>query len=225
MRRIDGVSSSRLSRAVTTSFHEHPALVIFALLLAALTIFFLAWVAFSVDQPGAIVAGNKQASIPLRPQIVTSPPELPAPTEPAHLAIPVINLSAAIENVGLTKKGAMSVPKNTNNVGWFSLGYRPGEVGNAVLTGHVDTLWLRPAVFAKLNILKIGDELTVTDQQSHAFTFIVRKVASYNVNELPLATIFGTAPVPQLNLITCSGKWSWKIATYTERTVVYTSLK
>lgn len=221
MRRLDGLTKLSPSRRVATAARENPLLTLVAVLLALLAVVFLLWVNLSTKT----VEGNSSSIIPLRPSVVKTPAALPAAARPAHVTAPAINLDAAIENVGLTAHGAMAVPSNTNNVGWFALGYRPGEIGNAVLTGHVDTIWLQPAVFARLDQLKIGDEITVTDQNSHQFVFKVRQITQYDVKNLPLASLFGAAPVPQLNLITCSGKWSWKIATYTERTVVYTSLE
>src|SRR5579864_1086732 len=134
MSRVDGISS-RLSRITRENIQEHPLLVVIALVLALVAIVFLIWLTLSTAQPVASAAATA-IPLPVRPAVVSSPPELPLPTEPAHLTIPAIGLSASVESVGLTKTGAMAVPSNTNNVGWFSLGYRPGEVGNAVLTGH-----------------------------------------------------------------------------------------
>lgn len=222
MRAVDGVLSRKLRQAVRKDIRDHPFLVIFALTLAAISIWFLGWVALSA---APVARSATMTAIPKRINPVELLPSLPNPAKPTHLTIPAINLDAAIEEVGLTKRGAMAAPTDTNATGWFNLGYLPGEIGNAVITGHVDTLWLQPAVFANLEDLTVGDELNVTDANGNVFTFKVRQLATYNVNELPLTEIFGPAPVPQLNLITCSGKWSWKLGTYLERTVVYTSLK
>lgn len=223
MRYIDGVvSSRRLTKAVTKKAREHPIQFLGAMVLALLAVVFLLWINLSTEPTAG---SGDQLTIPTRPLVAATPVGRPAPGKPVLLSSSAINLSASVEEVGLTKKGAMAVPTNTADAGWFNLGYRPGEVGNAVITGHLDTIWLRPAVFANINKLKIGDEITVTDQNNHAFVFKVRQISHYKVKELPLTSLFGPAPVPQLNLITCSGQWSWKIATYTERTVVYTSLE
>src|SRR5438309_658887 len=68
------------------------------------------------------------------------PPEAAArPPLPVRLVIPAIQVDASVEQVGRTPDGAMDVPKESNDVGWYKLGFRPGEQGNAVMAGHLDT--------------------------------------------------------------------------------------
>ena len=55
---------------------------------------------------------------------------------PLRLRVPSIGVDASIEYVGLTKAGAMEVPKLHPNVAWYSLGTRPGDRGSAVIAGH-----------------------------------------------------------------------------------------
>jgi len=49
----------------------------------------------------------------------------------------------------------MDVPKGLNNIGWFNLGPRPGENGNAVIDGHYG-VWKngKGAVFNNLHKLR-----------------------------------------------------------------------
>jgi len=71
----------------------------------------------------------------------------------ARLIIPTIRVNAAIQEMGLTPDGAMAVPNNTIDVGWFEPGTHPGEVGSAVIGGH--NRWgHRDAVFSHLDELK-----------------------------------------------------------------------
>src|SRR4051794_4191881 len=58
---------------------------------------------------------------------------------PVRLRIPALSLRTSIEPVGL-RAGALDVPTNVWNVGWFQLGPRPGDVGNAVIDGHLDSV-------------------------------------------------------------------------------------
>src|SRR5205085_1186906 len=76
----------------------------------------------------------------------TSPQSAPpGPGVPVRLRIPALGLRTSIEPVGL-RAGAMDVPTNVWDVGWFQLGPRPGDVGNAVIDGHLDST-TGPAVF------------------------------------------------------------------------------
>src|SRR5687767_7843896 len=55
---------------------------------------------------------------------------------PARLMVPALGLNARIAPVGLSQSGEMDVPGSAGEVGWYDLGPRPGERGNAVLIGH-----------------------------------------------------------------------------------------
>lgn len=223
MRSVDGIRSSKFGRAVLQPIRQHPATFLLAVSFGLVVIVFLVWtISFSVLTPVL----NQSAAIPTKAVAAVAPSVVAAVpiAEPDHLAIPTIGLDASVEQVGLTKSGAMAVPANTNNVGWFKEGYQPGELGNAVITGHVDTLWLKPAVFAHIDQLTAGNLLTVTDVNGARYIFSVDQVIHYRLSELPLNEIYGASATAHLNLITCSGQWSWRIGSYTERTVVYTTL-
>src|ERR1035437_4338340 len=99
---------------------------------------------------------------------------------PVRLKIPTINVDAAIEPVGLTPEGAMGVPEGPADVAWFNLGTRPGENGSAVIDGHSGWKDGIPAVFDNLNKLHVGDKVLVMDGRGVTFTFVVRKVRTYD---------------------------------------------
>src|SRR5437870_1232065 len=59
--------------------------------------------------------------------------------EPQTLIIPKLGISAYVENVGKTSIGTMDTPTRSNDVAWYRYGPRPGEDGQAVIAGHLDT--------------------------------------------------------------------------------------
>ncbi|MFC7320231.1 class F sortase [Halobacillus campisalis] len=142
---------------------------------------------------------------------------------PASLEIPSINVSASITPEGLTNSGGMEVPDNDVDVGWFEPGTKPGNKGNAVLAGHVDS-YQGPAVFFELDELKAGDEVILTGTDGSVLTFTVREVIAYPRNEAPIETIFGSSDSRSLNLITCTGLFDSEAQTHQDRLVVYTEL-
>lgn len=145
------------------------------------------------------------------------------PGLPIHLRIPGIDVGAAIESVGLTSKGAMDVPTDPNNVGWYHLGPRPGEQGSAVLAGHLDWYGGKTAVFQYLNKLREGDLLTVETDNGRFFTFVVREIRTYHPDEY-VPEVFQNNDGAHLNLITCGGDWDSARKIYKERLVVFTDL-
>lgn len=146
------------------------------------------------------------------------------PEIPVKLIISKLNIDTNIESVGLDVDSAMDVPKDPQNVAWYNLGYYPGQVGNAVISGHFDDPNGNPAVFYDLITLKPGDEIKTIDAKNKEKSFIVAEVKTYSYMDFPLLEVFGAHNLSRLNLITCWGKWDAEQKTYLERVVVYSEL-
>jgi len=143
---------------------------------------------------------------------------------PLFLNIPELDLRAAIQEVGVTSSSAVGIPTNYVDVGWFRFGPEPGQVGNAIMDGHVVTHNLRqPGVFKNLNKLRPGDLVRVETARA-TLIFKVTKTVVYGVDQAPLAEIFGATQKRALNLITCDGAWIQARRMYSERLVVFTEL-
>ena len=112
------------------------------------------------------------------------------PSLPVKIIIPSININTDIESVGMDKTGAMDEPKNTANVAWYNLGPRPGEIGSAVMAGHLDTKTGAPAVFWNISKLKIGDNITVVGKNGERIKYYVSDVKIYDLNTFPLEYVF-----------------------------------
>ena len=152
-------------------------------------------------------------------------PTVSSVSAPLTLSIPKIHVNAQVESVTTDSQGRMDVPKHVEDVGWYSLGYKPGETGSAVIDGHYDTVTGAPASFYNISQLNVGDEVDVTDAANKTRTFLVTQNVSYPYNGLPLQQIFHTTDKPRLNLITCHGTWDKASKNYSEREVVYAVLK
>ncbi|MBI2599585.1 class F sortase [Candidatus Daviesbacteria bacterium] len=161
------------------------------------------------------------------PAVTAAPTIAPKPvvSEPDVLVISKLNIRVKVEPVGEDTSGKMDVPKVVENVGWYNLGFKPGEEGSAVIAGHFDTVTGAPAVFYYLNQLTKGDEVIVTDKNGKNYTFKVEKSVSYPVDQAPLEEIFANKDKARLNLITCFGTWDVGNRNYTDRLVVYTELE
>jgi len=139
---------------------------------------------------------------------------------PDQLQLPTIGLSAHIESVGRTPQGAMDVPKDIRDVGWYAPGIRPGLMGDAVIDGHLDW-YTGPAVFANLSQLAVGDQAVVVYTDGTVVTFRVTSLTNYPAGQAP-ADLFSPQGSPRLSLITCSG--SWDGIQYNQRLVVSAEL-
>lgn len=145
---------------------------------------------------------------------------------PRLLSIPEIGVEARVESVGLDEEKEMDVPRDPNNVAWYMFGARPGQKGNAVLAGHLDSD-TGPAVFYNLSDLEEGDEVLVLDDKGTVLKFIVVEESVYPVEEFPLDRVFGNQEdsVPRLNLITCGGRFNGSTKEYSHRVVIYSELR
>ncbi len=182
------------------------------------------------ESVAASVGASAAASAP-PPSVAASPPPASAaplasapasrPALPKQLLIPAIHVDAPVERVGTTPEGAMDVPREWNDVGWFEKGYRPGERGSAVIAGHLDSTTDR-AVFWDLNKLQPGDKVVVKGEDGSERTFQVVGSEIYVYYQAPLDRIFGPAGAPMLNLVTCNGTFDRGAKNYDKRLVVYT---
>jgi sortase A len=164
-----------------------------------------------------------EVAVPIRQSIAAmAEPERPV-HEPSRLRIDRIGIDAPVEPVGATADGTMDIPRDWRNGGWYKPGPKPGERGNAVIAGHLDSQ-TGPAVFWRLKDLEKGDEVIVTDAAGVERAFTVVGVELYDAEAAPLERIFGDAWGAYLNLITCDGDWKDGEG-YSDRLVVFTKYK
>lgn len=172
-------------------------------------------------------APSEQATVPM-----PATPPAPSPTRalaaasvdetaPSRLRIPAIGVDAPIGAVGLAADGSMDVPKHPANTVWYAPGPRPGEVGSAVIAGHVSWVVKATAVFAKLHTLRPGDTITVQDGAGETVSFVVREIRTYGAAADASDVFFSTDGKAHLNLVTCSGTWDKSEKQYAERLVVF----
>ena len=145
-----------------------------------------------------------------------------SPGLPVRLMIPVINVNANIQHLGVAPNGEMEVSSNAVDVGWFKLGSRPGEKGSAVVSGHVDGKNGEAGVFTNLYKLKKGDKLYVKDDKGTSIVFVVRESRTYDPGYAD--DVFSRSDSAHLNLITCDGLWDGAKKSYSKRLVVFADI-
>ena len=99
-----------------------------------------------------------------------------------------------------------------------------GEVGSAVIDGHLDRPGGSPAVFWNLRYMHVGDRVMITDTAWGTERFRVTRIALYHPRQAPIQEIFGDESGSYLNLITCAGDWIASQHQTALRLVVYTTL-
>jgi sortase A len=145
-------------------------------------------------------------------------------SEPVRLIIPSLNIDANVQQVGITKAGAMGTPSNFTDVAWYKYGPAPGHLGSSVIDGHVDNGLSLAGVFKHLVDIRVGDDVYVVDKVGAKLHFVVTDIESYPYEDAPSQDIFARTDKARLNLITCEGIWVPAGKTYDHRLVVYTEL-
>jgi hypothetical protein len=153
-----------------------------------------------------------------------SGPVLPA-AEPVRLAVPAVGIDAAgLVSLGLQPDGALEVPGDGDVAGWYRHGPTPGELGPAVLAGHVDSAVTGPAVFFRLAEVRPGDEIRLDRADGTVAVFRVDRVAQYPKDRFPTAEVYGDTDHAALRLITCGGTFDASARSYRDNIVVFARL-
>ncbi len=138
-----------------------------------------------------------------------------------YLKIPIIKVDASLESVGLTREGAVDVPKGPSDAAWFKYGPRPGEIGSSVIVGHSGWKNGIAAVFDSLHQLKKGDTIYIKDEKGTIVTFVVREIRTYGQNEDVSNVFISNDGKAHLNLITCTGVWDDVLKGRLNRLIVF----
>lgn len=194
---------------------------------------------------GALVAGCTRGQSPPQPPRVAAEAaatERPAPAPsaasattgpgktaratatrsvPTAVEIPRIGVRSSLIRLGLDGE-EMQVPSGADyhRAGWFTGSPTPGEIGPAVIAGHVDGFGRR-SVFYDLGRLRSGDAVTVRRADGSTIRFVVYRAERYAKDAFPTATVYGNTEGPELRLITCSGDTDPRTGHYRDNTVIY----
>ncbi|MBT1624354.1 class F sortase [Curtobacterium flaccumfaciens pv. oortii] len=142
---------------------------------------------------------------------------------PVSISIPAIGVQSNLEDLHRGATGELDPPVDWDSAGWFSDGIVPGEVGPAVIAGHVDSP-TSAAVFFRLDELVAGDEIHVAMSDGTTRTFTVDRSERAAKSAFPTSDVYGTTPTPQLRLITCDGVFDTATGHYTDNLIVFADL-
>jgi sortase (surface protein transpeptidase) len=145
---------------------------------------------------------------------------LPA-SRPLSVQVPSIEVrTGELIDLGLTAERELEVPDDAVTAGWFELSPTPGEVGPAVIAGHVDYAGV-PGVFGRLQDVQPGDEISVARADGTTAVFTVYEVQWYPKSQFPTERVYGNTEAPELRLITCGGAFDEASRNYLDNVVVY----
>ena len=180
----------------------------------------------AVGAPGPISVSAPMGAQDTAPPIVPPHAVLSMPASaPTRLTIQKIGVNAPFTPLSMDATGVLQPPPadNRNLAGWYRGGPTPGEIGSAIVAGHVDTK-TGPAVFLLLSFLKKGDTARITRADGTTATFTVDDVETFSKGAFPDQRVYGDTPDAELRIITCGGAFDRKTRDYQANVVVFAHL-
>ncbi|QCW51155.2 class F sortase [Nocardioides dongxiaopingii] len=166
-------------------------------------------------RPAGAKADGKAADRPVVPALLPQ-------SHPERLLIPTIDVDVEVMDLGLLPDGTLEVPPGAFPAGWYDGSPTPGELGPAILAGHVhydET----PGVFERLGELDAGDEVEVLRADGSTASFTVTRTEDYAKSAFPTDTVYGDIDHAGLRLITCGGLDA-ETGAYEDNVVVFAEL-
>ncbi|HEY0496854.1 MAG TPA: class F sortase [Kutzneria sp.] len=178
----------------------------------------------ALTSPSAPTTSRPVATVPTTSVGQQAPP--PAdnsgrPALPVRVDVDAINAHSSLVQLGLNADKTVEVPPVSQplQAGWYKFGARPGEVGKAVILGHVDGGG-QLGVFNKLNQLKAGNAIKVTEAGGQVLNFVVRQVQQVPKAQFPTQAVYGPSSQRELRLITCGGSFDKASGNYVDNIIV-----
>lgn len=183
----------------------------------------LFWLLFSNSSDTTLIAPPKpEETTEIAPEATST--LFTSFSEPKTLRIPSINLVAQFEApLGIDTEGAVEVPEAYDTVGWYKYGPTPGELGPAVIFGHVDN-YKGPAVFFSLGQVSIGDPVVIERTDGSTVTFEITGYERVEQEEFPTERVYGNLPYAGIRLVTCTGIYNRSTLRYSHNLIVYGKL-
>lgn len=122
---------------------------------------------------------------------------------PTRLRIPAIGVDSDLMSLGLRSDGTLETPPGAFPAGWYTGAPTPGELGPAIIVGHVR--YNTPGVFSRLSDLRRNDTIDVRRQDGSTATFRVTRLEHFAKAQFPTQKVYGNIDHPGLRLITCGG--------------------
>jgi hypothetical protein len=165
---------------------------------------------------------------PVTPPPAPEPAPAPAVVEravPLQVRIGAITVDAPLVPVGIEEDGAMEIPEDVREIGWYDpdggLGVVPGSVGTAVLAGHVDSRSQGRGALYNLRDLRAGETIEIDLSDGTTQAWLITDVIQYPKDVLPYDELFVWSGPERLAIITCGGEFDRTVRSYTDNIVVY----
>jgi hypothetical protein len=167
------------------------------------------------DVPSSVATAADLAQLPIAKPMSKS--------APVRVQVPSIGVDSTLMDLGLLADGSLQVPPAAFPAGWYTGAPTPGELGPAIIVGHIDWAGV-DGVFYRLHSLLPGAEIDVTRADGSTAVFRVLSVHEYAKDAFPTKLVYGNTAYSALRMITCGGAFNAKAHSYEDDIVAYAEL-
>ncbi len=157
------------------------------------------------------------------PRVDASLGSLPvaAVVAPVRIRFDRLGIDMRVAAEGLDAKGAMALPANAAEAGWYR--YSPGLAapeGATVIAAHIDSRHDGIGPFSKLKNAIAGDTITVYGADGSTVAYTVSELRQVGKIDAPMADVFEATGAPKLSLVTCGGTFNSQTGHYLDNVIV-----
>lgn len=144
------------------------------------------------------------------------------PLDGYQVSVPKLHVAGAqLVPLGLNGDHTIQVPPLSapQELGVYDKGPRPGDLGPAIILGHVNSGG-QDGAFAHLDTLRSGDEVD-TIGPTGPVKFRVYKAQVIAKGAFPTKDVYSDTPGPELRLITCGGELDASQHNYLSNVIIW----
>jgi hypothetical protein len=149
-----------------------------------------------------------------------SPRTHPAVAPPVRIRIPAARVDSGLQRLGRAPNGTIQVPRDPDVAGWYANGPRPGQLGPAVILGHVDSK-RGPAVFFDVANLRPGSRIHIDRSDGSTADFRVTRLVRVPKDRFPSELVYAPSLEASLRLVTCGGTIDPRTGHYRDNVIVF----
>lgn len=165
------------------------------------------------DEPFVSVTATPTNTPTETPTNAPSPTATPTPFDGkvTRMKIPRFNVDSVIEEIGILPNNQLDTPHDPLKTGWYKIYDKPGFLGNAVFSAHVDYFPNIIGPFNKLKNSEVGDEIVVIMENGLEYKYRVIRKERYEAATIPMGDLIWPNEKPAgkewITLITCGGEF------------------
>ena len=120
---------------------------------------------------------------------------------------------------GVNSENELDVPPDARSLVWYRHGPAPGELGSAVIAGHLNWQGVS-GLFAELAEVPVGAEVVVVLDDGAQRNFRVTTVELVPKPAVSVNGVFARAGARVLRLVTCGGEFDDEVNSYRSNVIV-----